>query len=113
MDMQQTTIAINEVTDQQADEAVKQVITQIEVQYISEWDGGIQVSTQAIIDLLTGVVSPEVSDDDNDYQVEVLDRQFVQLKNDTEFEVEEVDGLYVVRDLKALWDAVGYSIEVI
>lgn len=80
----------------------------IHAQYVSEWDGGFQVASDARVDLMTGTVQADVSGDDVD-ALETLDRQFIQLESGAEFETEEINGVYVICDLPALHNAVRYT----
>lgn len=49
------------------------------VTFVSVWDGGYEISTPAILDLDTGIVSDIESVDVGDGLVETLDGEFVEL----------------------------------
>lgn len=64
-------------------------MTQIAATYISEWDGGYQIATKCLIDIDTGLVTPEVCDSLEINEVNTLDREFIQLDSGAEFDIEE------------------------
>lgn len=90
----------------QAQPAIK--ADQLSAEFVSEWDGGFQVTTAARVDLLTGALQIEVSDHESE-SLTVLDREFFQLACGAEFETQEQGGTYFVCDLAALRAAVGYT----
>nr|WP_192963391.1 hypothetical protein [Pseudomonas fluorescens]CEK42213.1 hypothetical protein PQBR57_0260 [Pseudomonas fluorescens SBW25] len=81
----------------------------LSAKFVSEWDGGVQILTDALVDLRTGAVQIEVSDDDHVVSLEILDREFVQLACGSEFETHEINDTYYICDLAALRAAVGYT----
>lgn len=49
----------------------------IAAQFVSEWDGGFQITTFCTVDLATGRVTPESASEKESAQVDCLDREFV------------------------------------
>lgn len=76
-------------------------MTTITAEYHSIWDQGYDLETACAVDLQTGLVTAEVSDDVEG--LDLLDREFVQLQGShVEHEVEDIDGQYFVANLDAL-----------
>lgn len=75
---------------------------EIKAKYNSVWDGGFTITTNCVINLLTGVIDIETTSDTESAEVEILDREYVDL-NEHEFDVIEDDrGNYCIADPSAL-----------
>lgn len=73
----------------------------LNAEFVSVWDGGYQVYSNCTVDLASGIVDPEISDDPEAENVEVLDYQFIALSG-LEIPVEDADEGYKVADLELL-----------
>lgn len=75
-------------------------------EYISEWDGGYQITTECLVDLETGIVRAQLADDQEAASVTTLDAEFVL---DTEGREHPVycgdDNRYRLDDLEAFQQA--------
>lgn len=75
---------------------------EIKAKYNSVWDGGFTITTNCMINLLTGVIDIETASDTESAEVEILDREYVDI-NEHEFDVIEDDrGNYCISDMSAL-----------
>ncbi len=73
----------------------------IAAEFHSIWDQGYDLETACTVDMQSGLVTPEVSDDVEG--LDLLDREYVQLPgSDVEHEVEDIDGQYFVVNRDAL-----------
>jgi hypothetical protein len=76
-------------------------MAQVAATYVSEWDGGYQITSNCLVDMDSGIVTPQVTDDPDAESVEMLDREFVQTMAG-DFEVEELDGHYRIIELNTI-----------
>lgn len=76
-------------------------MTTITAEFHSIWDQGYDLETSCAVDLQTGLVTAEVSDDVEG--LDLLDREYVQLPGShVEHEIEDIDGQYFVVNREAL-----------
>ncbi len=76
-------------------------MTTITAEFHSIWDQGYDLETACTVDMQSGLVTPEVSDDVEG--LDLLDREYVQLPGShVEHEIEDIDGQYFVVNLEAL-----------
>ncbi|ELQ8317919.1 hypothetical protein R2571_006827 [Pseudomonas aeruginosa] len=76
-------------------------MTTITAEFHSIWDQGYDLETACTVDMQSGLVTIEVSDDVEG--LDLLDRQYVQLPGShVEYGVEEIDGEYFVVNLDSL-----------
>ncbi len=78
-------------------------------EYVSLWDDGLEVVTNCQVNLATGEVFPEVAEDTDDLDLEILEKEFIRLSDGTEFLItdEDDDYDYKVEDIEGLRAAIS------
>jgi hypothetical protein len=84
-------------------------MSQASMEYVSEWDGGYQVTTSCLVDLESGRVDAEAAEDWEFENVVVCNREFVRAPSGEEFTVKNIDGQFLVSELEALNAVMSYS----
>lgn len=84
---------------------------EIKAEYNSVWDGGYIVSTECKINLDTGLVTPDIADESETEEVEILDREYIQFAG-KDFDVSaDAANDYRVVDIDGLRELVAQSIK--
>lgn len=72
-------------------------MTKIKATYVSVWDGGTEIRTACIYDPISKVISEIETTDEEIEDLDVLDREYIELPDGTEIAVEQnEDGEIVV-----------------
>ena len=74
----------------------------ISAQFVSVWDGGLELVSACSIDPLTGEVAQEPASYPDNLELNVCEGEVIRLGDGTEFQVVDVSGKLIVADLAAL-----------
>lgn len=74
----------------------------ISAQFVSVWDGGLELVSACSIDPLTGEVAQEPASYPDNLELNVCEGEVIRLGDGTEFPVVDVSGRLIVADLAAL-----------
>lgn len=81
------------------DDVLTKIKKPLNVTFVSEWEDGIEICTNAKYNVITGLVfdieSTEGIDED-DYEVQTLENEFIRLEDGTEINVIEENGQYKI-----------------
>lgn len=70
----------------------------VEVEYVTLWDDGVEVVTSAMYNMETGLVYDIETTDEGVEDLDILEREFIRLDDNTELDVSEESGKYKVID---------------
>ena len=83
---------------------------QVAAIFNSVWDGCYEITTNCLVDIQTGIVTPEVSTEEEVEALETLEREYVSIASGAEFHVECNDeNEHVLSDLSAFRVSIGFS----